>query len=189
MESVRYFNVDNSLILREDNSLWAFSSWWIDPIVPRKIIESVESVAVGRGGPRSVRIYAITTDGDLLTWIQMQNREPVLPTPPKIVKILDSVVSVHAGEAWRFCTDKDRDVFSEILDELTGVSAPEGGSYAITADGKLWRIGNHEPREVLDSVTRIYIPQARANLGLRTDGSVWAWHDGSGFPELIFPVV
>jgi len=193
MEGVRYFDNADSLLLLDDDSLWVFSTFWTDPIIPRRIKDSVRSVMVGDGGVdnRYSRIYAITTDGNLWTWIhprRLENQRHLIDESDPLYKptlLLDAVVSVHPGDSWRFSDNAENDQLAEIMLELfasVGLSLDgEGGSYVITDDGNLWRIGNHEPFVVLDSIISFCTSITKVNIAIQADGSTWAWSDSRTF--------
>jgi len=192
MEDVRYFHMASSLVLLEDNSLWAFSTFWTDPILPHKIMDSVNSFAVGPFGWGNIRVYAISTDSQLLTWIKpmMSERQgnnvedDSSASSPRV--ILNSIASIHPGEIWEYGDKEENEEYRQMLDIMTmfGVEFPdstEAGSYVLSTDGKLWRIGNHQPFVVLDSVLRFYDSPTQVYMALQENGSLWIWRNNNMF--------
>jgi len=201
MENVRCFDYNNSLVLLKDDSLWLLSPSPFEPIEPYKIMDSVSAFTIGERGVISVRLYVITTDGSLVTWVKVLGDIPPTnendPSYTPMV-ILDDVVSVYPGSRWRIretlpqeYLDELNDLFSgadpeelammsELLELQMGITLPinaGNGSYSITSDRKLWRIGNHEPYVVMESVMRFYSSLTEINIALLEDGSIWTWSD------------
>jgi len=162
-------------------------------------MDSVRSVTTGPADWNSYRIYVISTDDVLWSWIKQpvhesQNQEQEnlnnLQHTPTI--ILDSVQSVHPGTSWRFIDADARAELAELLElmeyfeHLLGIEWPateriEAGSYVLATDGTLWRVGDHEPYIVIDLILRFYSSPTEVNLTLRKDGSIWTWRDSLTF--------
>jgi alpha-tubulin suppressor-like RCC1 family protein len=189
MENVRYFDCNNALVLLNDDSLWAFSTAWTEPIVLRKIEDSISSLKIGPGEwfDRSIRIYATKTDGSLWTWLMPQRLDSQLnnmyDTKPSYIptKILNSIVSVHPGGSWTLDFEDDSTIDPTVELYLQQIPTGNAGTHVLTSDGKLWRIGNHEPVEVMDSVVRFSNSPTEVNLALRADGTIWSWRDSRTF--------
>jgi len=210
MDNVIYFDQHNLLVILEDNSVWSLATCPTYRISFNKIRDNIRFIATSERGLLAYRVYAISINGDLLTWLQPFN-ERYIPDEydqnyiPTVV--LHNVVSVYPGSRWRISEITDDEEILKALDELqeelpsgtdmlewafllmqweytTGMTLPinaNTGSYALTADGKLWRIGNHEPFVVLEAVVGFSSSEAGINIALTADGSVWAWRDIHGF--------
>ncbi|MCL2046169.1 MAG: stalk domain-containing protein [Oscillospiraceae bacterium] len=164
----------HSLAVKTDGSLWAWGSYvpilseveaYTNSFVPTMIMDDVASAVAG--GSCS---FVIKTDGSLWSWGRRNEGmlgdgtaydrfEPVRSVP---IKIMDNVVSVHAGLEYSI--------------------------YAIKTDGSLWAWGNNDfgqlgdgtttssnsPIKIMDNVSTVS-SGAAFTMAVKTDGSLWAW--------------